>query len=825
MLAELSTRKEKKQASAITSGKDINPTANCPDMLPSGSSRPTILIYGECPGEAEDANGEQFIGKSGKLLRAQFPKWLTKDLRFDNVVRTRTVTERGSNRTPTKEEIDFYSPRLIEDIAATKPKIVLLAGGIPLSWALLGQNITVARGRRFPITIGGHKTWLFPVHHPSFILRVELSRTGEIPGIELKRTWINDLKAVVSFAQEENYYCPEPLDQDDFQKDILCLTDIDSVLSALDFLRSVDKLAFDFETSTLRPYTKGARIVSMAFASAGICCSFPFDTEQPTWVIPGQREAILEGIEQLFRQRLPQKIAHNLPFELEWLISLFGTSIARASEWADTESESFVLDERPGGHDLGFCTSLHLGFNVKTLSNINIKNIDSNPLEELLRYNALDAKATYEVHLRQQEQIATNELGGILWEHIRRLPTLVLAQVNGLLVDSAKQEEYRVKLDSDLGQISKKILDQPEIQTYQKQYGTVYNYNSVPQNVKLFRDILGRKEGIRGHKYSTDKKALAEMKGVKLAKLLLELRATAKLKGSYVDKMVVGKLVYPDNRLHPIFNSTRTVTGRLSAKSPSCQNFPKRKYSEIRSQIIADPGCLLVSADLAQIEARCIGMASKDSFLCKSIKEKYDIHADWAERIIKLSPRTYEKRGSDFKKFRSEIKNELVFPLFYGSQPVALASRLEIDLVLAKKIYNDFWRMFPGVLNWQKSLMQSYRELGYVTTMTGRRRHAPMSPNMVYNSCIQGSSSDLTVDAMNRLSESAEREAKPWLQAVLNVHDDLTFCIPEGSLEEAIEAIVLAMTTYTYAWVTLPVGVEVSVGKDWGSLVAIGNFG
>jgi DNA polymerase-1 len=120
--------------------------------------------------------------------------------------------------------------------------------------------------------------------------------------------------------------------------------------------------------------------------------------------------------------------------------------------------------------------------------------------------------------------------------------------------------------------------------------------------------------------------------------------------------------------------------------------------------------------------------------------------------------------------------------------------------------------------------MKKYKEHNYVETLTGRRRHAPMSANMVYNSCIQGSASDIVVNAMNRLSDISIKTNQPGLQAVLNVHDDLTFCVPKDGLEDYLEIIAREMTTPHYDWINLPLEIEMSVGPNWYSLEHVGKF-
>ena len=77
---------------------------------------------------------------------------------------------------------------------------------------------------------------------------------------------------------------------------------------------------------------------------------------------------------------------------------------------------------------------------------------------------------------------------------------------------------------------------------------------------------------------------------------------------------------------------------------------------------------------------------------------------------------------------------------------------------------------------------------------------------------------------MDRLSEKAEAEERPQLQALLNIHDDLTFAIPDESLEQDKDDIVKALLTPEFSWIDIPISVEVSVGENWHELKEVGVY-
>ena len=785
-------------------------------MPPSGSAAPLLYVLGEAPGENEDVQGEQFVGDSGKRLRALLPPELLSQIRWNNVVRTRPP----KNRTPLPQEVEHYRSALVADIEKTRPKAVLAVGALPLSWALPGAGtITLLRGRKFPIKVGRHICWCFPVHHPAWVLRVENRKEADIPGAEWRKVWESDVRAACA-AVLGNLRTPPYLDNEDLAQGLVLATDwpADKISRWLERLHGRN-CALDIETTCLRPYEKGARIVTIAVSDAQQAFAFPFSEEvAPAFLAwlksPGKR------------------IAFGGAFELEWFAVKFGAKLLReVPPFEDAQAQAYVLDERGtddgsgrkrgGCHNLDFLCRLHFGLALKSKSDIDRKNIGRASLEPLLRYNALDAKFTYMLWAQQRLLVQEAGLEPIYKEHLRRIPTAVLAQTRGLLVDSDRVQQFKVELQDSASKVLAEISALPEVDAFRKRRGK-YNPNSPIDVLAVLKD-LGHADALKtsDSSWSTDDELLCKL-DEPIAQLTLKLRKILKLSGTYVERMEAANprsYVFPDGRIHPRFNTLRTVTGRFSSADPNAQNFPKRKHAEIRSQLVADRGCVLVALDYGQLEARVIASLSGQFEVAMT-----DIHMDWAERIASLHPPVFKKRGSNMKAFRSDIKNQLVFPLFYGTTAGHIGAMLELPRRISEKVYEEFWSAFPKVRKWQHGLLRSYQELGYVEGPTGRRRRAPMSNNEIINTPVQGSASDIVVDAMNRLSERAFTEDCPRLQPVLNIHDDLTLCVPKKHQDGYVDVLVSEALTTAYDWVRVPLQVEVSVGPNWHELKEIGKF-
>ncbi len=107
-----------------------------------------VMLVGEGPGAEEDREGLPFVGPSGRLLDRMLAS-IGLSRREGTVYITNVLPWRPpGNRSPTDSEIALCLPFLKRHIALAKPKLLVLAGGVPAR-ALLGarEGITRLRGR------------------------------------------------------------------------------------------------------------------------------------------------------------------------------------------------------------------------------------------------------------------------------------------------------------------------------------------------------------------------------------------------------------------------------------------------------------------------------------------------------------------------------------------------------------------------------------------------------------------------------------------------------------------------------------------------------
>lgn len=133
----------------------------------TGNPFAEIMLIGEGPGQEEDLTGKPFVGKSGQLLdkileACGFTR--EENVYIANIVKCRPP----NNRDPLPEERTACLPWLFMQIAAIKPKIIILLGSTALKGLIDPEaKITQLRGKWMEWE-GIH---VMPTYHPSALLR------------------------------------------------------------------------------------------------------------------------------------------------------------------------------------------------------------------------------------------------------------------------------------------------------------------------------------------------------------------------------------------------------------------------------------------------------------------------------------------------------------------------------------------------------------------------------------------------------------------------------------------------------------------------------
>lgn len=359
-----------------------------PKMSPSGSGERRILFIGDAPGKDDDRVGEPFVGKSGEYLR-KVVKGLGCDLEDCRV--TNSIICRPPDNKMDERYLSACAPSLGKLLRDEAFDVIITLGEwalqqvIPKAYARHGGGMGKWRGWAIPLVEFG--SWLCPVHHPSYVL----GEDDPIPA----HTFRSDLGRALSLEQSR----PKTYRLDELKSKV-------ELVKAprkrfIDLARKSGLLAFDYETTGLKPDAQNQRIVS---------CSFCFEGED-TWACKITDEELPLLAEVLFSKKL-KKIASNLKFEERWTIAKLGRGVA-AWHW-DTMLAAHILDNRPGITSVKFQSFVRLGVGgweegvkdyLKAENSNALNQIDRIPIKELLIYNGLDSLLEFMVMKEQKVEM------------------------------------------------------------------------------------------------------------------------------------------------------------------------------------------------------------------------------------------------------------------------------------------------------------------------------------------------------------------------------------------------------------------------------------
>jgi len=317
-----------------------------------------------------------------------------------------------------------------------------------------------------------------------------------------------------------------------------------------------------------------------------------------------------------------EKVGHDVKFN-EVILLRHGVNLDGVT--LDTMLASYLLDpEAP--NELAAIAERDAGVKMDSYETIAPKRrgqaartLDDIEIEQAARYAAPFADVPLILADKYAARLRAEKLDQLLTELELPLSTL-LAQMEftGVLVDPAALNALGAQMTTELSALEEKA---------RQVAGQELNLASPRQLETVLFDELKLKVTKRTKTgRSTDAEALeALVDDHPLPGIVLEHRAIAKLKGTYVDTLP--KLVHPETgRIHTRWSQAVAATGRLSSQDPNLQNIPIRTPlgKSIRRAFIAPPGQVILSADYSQIELRILAHLSKDPVLVDAFRTGQD---------------------------------------------------------------------------------------------------------------------------------------------------------------------------------------------------------
>jgi DNA polymerase-1 len=640
--------------------------------------------------------------------------------------------------------------------------------------------------------------------------------------VEPDREALRDIFLELEFTSLARDYTAPAEAVEELTGDYRLLNTPAEVAALVERARAAGSFAVDTETTALDPMR--ADLVGMSIAlEPGTAYYLPFGHRRPGELdlggdeganLPALGAAALRPLTELLADTGVKKVGQNLKYDL---LVLRRAGVELRGIAFDTMIASYLLDPGRREHGLDSLALQHLNFRTMTYEDLCGKGknqipIAECPLERVVEYAGEDADLPLRLRDLFQpdlERFALERLFATI--EMPLLPVLADMEWAGIRIDEGFFAALSQRLERDLGLIREEIY---------KEAGGEFNISSTPQ----LREILFERLGLPVIKRtktgpSTDASVLEELaaQGHRLPVLLLEYRQLDKLKGTYVDALPA--LVNPETgRIHTSFNQTVAATGRLSSSDPNLQNIPIRTElgAEIRKGFVPEAGSVFLAADYSQIELRILAHLSGDPSFVEAFRAGADIHRQTAALVFGVPVAEVAPAMRDTAK-------TINFATIYGIGAFALAQKLGTTVAEARRFIDAYFERLPGVRRYLDEQVEQARAVGYVETLSGRRRYIPeiksdnfnirqFGERAATNAPVQGTAADIIKLAMIEVHRTlAERGA--GARMLLQVHDELVFEVPEPELE-ATRTLVTDVMENAFQ-LTVPLVVETGVGKSW----------
>ena len=534
-------------------------------------------------------------------------------------------------------------------------------------------------------------------------------------------------------------------------------------------------------------------------------------------------EVIIQALHKPLADPGKPKIGHNLKYDF---LVLARNGLRPSPLTFDTMIAEWLCD--PASRNLGLkkLAWVRLGVEMTEISELIGRGRDQIsmakvPIAKVAPYAVADAEICLRLMPKLDHELKEKGQWGLFQDlEMPLVPVLANMEYDGVQLDTNFLKQLSVSLADRLNEIEQEIY---------KLIGHPFNINSTQQLSKVLFEELGltppdrTRRTASGH-YSTAASVLEDLRQVHpVIERILEQREIAKIKSTYADAFP-HQVNANTGRVHTSYNQTGSVTGRLASSNPNLQNIPIRTElgRQIRNAFISAPGQILLSVDYSQIELRIVAHMAEDQAMIQAFHEDQDIHATTAAAIFEVDSLAITPQ------MRRQAK-AINFGLIYGMSAFGLSRSTDLTLAEAENFVQTYFERFPGVRRYLDQIRQQAAEVGYVSTMLGRRRYFPQLTRSAsvsetiraraireaINAPIQGTAADIIKLAMLKLPP-ALIQADLAARMLMQVHDELVFECPS---EELIPTAHLVQQVMGDAYkLSVPLKTDAKAGTNWADM-------
>lgn len=493
-----------------------------------------------------------------------------------------------------------------------------------------------------------------------------------------------------------------------------------TVKESLEYLKTLDIIGFDTETMGLDPFTKP--LLSMQLGDETKQYVVDCKTIDP----------------KLYKDILESKmlIMHNAKFDLRYL---FYYGIVPTKIYDSFLMERVLttgIDTVRRSLDAVVYKYCKIELDKTVRGSIHREGLST----RVIKYAANDVKYLHQVKRKQEVALAENNLTRTASLDNEFVIVLAYIEFCGFYMNPQdwrkKCEEDKKDLDAVKQKLDQFILDNPDkypdyidnqLDLFAAGVSTKINWASSKQVISFMQslgvDTLTKDKDTGLYKHSVDKKVLGpQKKKHPIISTYIEFTEHQKVVSTYGENWF--DYINPvTKRIHSnytqIMNTGRLSSGQKGDKKrgipqmPNMQNIPSDKRT--RGCFQSQPGNVLIVSDYSGQEQIVLANKSLDPDLLYFYSQGLgDMHSFVASKIFpELSSLTLDEIKEQHKDKR-QIAKGAGFAINYGGTGMTISQNLSISMEEGEKVYQEYFKAFPGLANYFKQEKQKALSLGYI---------------------------------------------------------------------------------------------------------------
>lgn len=594
-------------------------------------------------------------------------------------------------------------------------------------------------------------------------------------------------------------------------------------------------IAFDTETTSLKPKAGGLRLLQLAAPGKPVVVIDLWELEPEDW---DQLKEFFQGSEDR------DWYAHNATFDLGWLQE---HDIYPEGEVYCTMLASRLLENGIPNVRNGFAPACKRYLNIEVSKEEQASDWSKPELSESQKtYAANDVRFLLLLADKVGDLLFSRRLFSAWKLECRALQAIAHMQRTGLPFNRAKLEDLQKHYEGEIDRLGSEFIEEldaamPEEEklprdddgtfnlrakaTGHVRLGTKklagFNLNSPKQLVHKLGVLLGEEPTDKTGKPSASRQALRSYAADhRVIQLYLAWKKAEKRR-----QMVVALLDHQDadGFIRASYLQLGADTGRMSCREPNLQQVPRDKG--FRQAAEAPEGWNFVVADFGQMELRLAAAESQDALMISAFQRNEDLHTITANAIY---PEPTEDEAE--LKARRQVAKSANFGLLYGSGAKGLrdyAGAMGITMTVeeAEKIRDTFHSTYQGIHDWQRknanlaNMTEHERFAEIRIPGTGMRRFLLGDMNRLTTRCntpIQGAGAAILKYALRRLWHHLRKTGESQVRLAAVVHDEVVLLVREGLEEEWAALLSKEMEYAESKWLgEIPALAEAAWGKTW----------